>query len=132
MPGTLASRRPLTTVAAIRGDANGRPPGGFMTDETGVRFRDARTAEAGGYVLVLAGVLVAAGLVFHPMPGGGFAEKPSILQNTWWWGPIHVAIAMGFVLCVLGALLVLVGGGVASRRWANALAWGAMTVGMIY
>jgi hypothetical protein len=95
-------------------------------------FREPGATQAGGYVLVVASILVAVGLVFHPMPGGGFEEKPSILQNTPWWGPIHVAIAMGFVLCVLGGLLVLVGGGPATRRWQNALAWGAMSVGMMY
>jgi hypothetical protein len=97
-----------------------------------VRFREPAAAMAGGWVLVVAGVLVAAGLIFHPMPGGGFAEKPSILQNTPWWGAIHVAIAAGFVLCVLGGLLILVGGGLATRRWTSALSWGALTVGMIY
>jgi hypothetical protein len=102
------------------------------TERPTVPFREPAATQAGGYVLVVASVLVAAGLVFHPMPGGGFEEKPSILQNTPWWGPIHVAIAAGFVLCVLGGLLVLVGGGPATRRWQNALAWGAMTVGMIY
>jgi len=104
----------------------------IMAGQLESRFRDARAAEAGGYALTVAGVMVAAGLVFHPMPSGGFAEKPSILQNTWWWAPIHVDIALGFVLCVLGGLLVLVGGGIASRRWMSALAWGSMTVGMIY
>ena len=31
-----------------------------------------------------------------------------------------------------GCALVLMGGGPATRRWQNALAWGSMTVGMIY
>lgn len=95
-------------------------------------FRDAHAARAGGYVLVFATILVALGLLFHPVPAGGFEEKPSVLQNTPWWGPIHVAIAVGFVLCVLGTLLMLVGGGTLTRRWELALAWGAMTVGMIF
>lgn len=89
-------------------------------------------ARAGGYVLALAGVLVALGLIFHPVPGGGFAERPSILANTPWWGPIHIAIAAGFVLCVLGSLLLLVAGGDLTRPWLAALSWGAMAVGMIF
>ena len=82
--------------------------------------------------IALAGMLVAAGLVFHPLPARGFREVPSVLENTPWWGAIHVAIAAGFVLCVLGGLLTLIGGGIATRRWFNALCWGALTVGMIY
>jgi hypothetical protein len=95
-------------------------------------FRDPGAARAGGYVLAVATVLVAIGLVFHPVPAGGFEEKPSVLQNTPWWGPIHVAIAGGFVFCVLGTLLMLVAGGSLTRRWGLALAWGAMTVGMTF
>ena len=95
-------------------------------------FRDRQAAQAGGWVLVVAAVLVAVGLVFHPVPAGGFEERPSVLQNTPWWGPIHVAIAVGFVLCVLGTYLVLAGGGTLTRRWGLALAWGSMTVGMIF
>jgi hypothetical protein len=95
-------------------------------------FRDRSAAEAGGYVLLIAAILVAAGLVFHPVPAGGFEEKPSVLQNTPWWGPIHVAIAVGFVLCSLGTLLLLVGGGPLTGTWGLALAWGAMTVGMTF
>ncbi len=95
-------------------------------------FRDPGAARAGGYVLATATVLVAAGLLFHPVPAGGFEERPSVLQNTPWWGPIHVAIAGGFVLCALGALLMLVAGGSLTRLWGLALAWGAMAVGMIF
>ena len=95
-------------------------------------FRDRGAAEAGGMVLAAAAVLVCIGLTFHPIPGGGFEERPSILQNTPWWGAIHVAIAAGFVLCALGSLLVLVGGGSLTARWWLALAWGAMTVGMVF
>ena len=76
-----------------------------------MQARDPGAARAGGYVLAVAGVLVAIGLLFHPVPSGGFEEQPSVLANTPWWGPIHIAIAAGFVLCVLGSLLVLVGGG---------------------
>jgi len=94
--------------------------------------RDPGAARAGGYVLALATVLVALGLLFHPVPAGGFEERPSVLQNTPWWGPIHVAIAAGFVLCALGALLLLVAGGSLTRSWELALAWGAMAVGMIF
>jgi len=97
-----------------------------------IHFRDPSAARAGGYVLAVAAVLVAIGLVFHPVPAGGFEERPSILANTPWWGPIHVAIAGGFVLCVLGTLLLLVAGGDLTRRWPLALAWGAMTVGMTF
>jgi hypothetical protein len=95
-------------------------------------FRDASAARAGGIVLAIAGVLVAVGLVFHPVPAGGFEERPSVLQNTPWWGPIHVAIAAGFVLCALGSLLVLVSGGISTRDWGRALAWGSMCVGMTF
>ena len=80
----------------------------------------------------MATALVAVGLLFHPVPSGGFEERPSILQNTPWWGPIHVPIAAGFVLCVLGTLLLLVAGGSLTRSWLLALAWGAMTVGMTF
>ena len=90
-----------------------------------IHFRDSGAARAGGYVLAVAAVLVAIGLIFHPVPAGGFEERPSILANTPWWGPIHVAIAGGFVLCVLGTLLMLVAGGALTRPWPLALAWGA-------
>jgi hypothetical protein len=95
-------------------------------------FREPGAARAGGYVLALAGVLVAVGLVFHPVPAGGFEEKPSILQDTPWWGPIHIAIAAGFVLVVLGTLLMLVAGGSTLRPWLRALSWAAMSVGMTF
>jgi hypothetical protein len=100
-----------------------------------VSFRDPSAARAGGYVLMVATMLVAIGLVFHPVPAGGFEERPSVLANTPWWGPIHIAIAAGFVLIVLGSLLMLVAGmQLASARLATfvALCWGAMTVGMIF
>ena len=95
-------------------------------------FREAGPARAGGYVLALAGLLVAISLTVHPLPQGGFAEQPSQLANTPWWGLIHAAIAFGFVLCVLGGLLVLSAGGAFIRRWTSALAWGCLTVGMVY
>ena len=98
-------------------------------------FRDPNAARAGGYVLLVATMLVAIGLVFHPVPAGGFEERPSVLASTPWWGPIHIAIAAGFVLIVLGSLLMLVAGTqLASARLATfvALCWGAMTVGMIF
>jgi len=95
-------------------------------------LRNADAARAGGYVLALAGLLVALGLLFHPVPAGGFEERPSVLANTPWWGPIHIAIAAGFVLCALGSLLVLLAGGALTHPWTAALSWGAMTVGMIF
>jgi hypothetical protein len=95
-------------------------------------FRDAGAARAGGHVLAVAAVLVAVGLIFHPVPAGGFEEKPSVLANTPWWGPIHVAIAAGFVLCALGGLLALIGGGVLTQPWLAALSWGAVTIGMVF
>jgi len=95
-------------------------------------FRDRGAAQAGGYVLAAAAVLVCIGLLFHPLPAGGFEERPSLLQDTPWWGPIHVAIAAGFVLCVLGSLLMLVAGGSLTRGWGLAFAWGGMTVGMVF
>jgi hypothetical protein len=95
-------------------------------------FREPGAAQAGGYVLAVAGVLVALGLLFHPVPAGGFEERPSVLQHTPWWGPIHIAIVAGFVLIVLGSLLVLVSGGRAVRPWPAALCWASMAVGMMF
>src|SRR5919108_2040168 len=89
----------------------------------GTAFRDPSAAEAGGYVLAVAGVLVALGLAFHPLPAGGLEEQPGLLASTPLWGAVHVAIALGFVGCALGGLLVLVAGG----RGGDAMA-GAWTV----
>jgi uncharacterized membrane protein len=97
-----------------------------------VNTRNPDAARAGGYVLAVAGVFVALGLLFHPVPSGGFEERASVLANTPWWGPIHIAIAAGFVLCVLGTLLILVAGGDLTHPWPAALSWGAMTVGMTF
>jgi hypothetical protein len=55
-----------------------------------------------------------------------------VLSQTPWWGPIHVAIAAGFVLIVLGSVLMLAAGGRLLRPWTAALFWGAMAVGMIF
>ena len=82
--------------------------------------------------MALAGVLVAVGLALHPLPSRGLFEQASVLASTPLWGPIHVAIAMGFVLCVLGGLLMLAAGGTLIRHWLNAFAWGAIAVGMIF
>jgi hypothetical protein len=89
-------------------------------------------AEAGGYVLAVTAVLVSLGLILHPIPASGFEEQASVLSATPLWAPIHVAIALGFVLCVLGCLLVLIGGGPSANDWRGSLCWGAMAVGMLY
>jgi hypothetical protein len=94
-------------------------------------FRDPGAAEAGGYVLAAAGLLVALGLAFHPLPAGGLQERPTVLAETPLWGAIHAAIAFGFVLCALGGLLLLVAGA-APPRWTTSLCWGAIAVGMIF
>ena len=94
-------------------------------------FREPGAAQAGGWVLAVACLLVVIGPIFHPLPSGGFEEKPSVLQNTPWWGPIHIAIAAGFALCVLGGVLMLFAGGELTRHWAAALSWACITVGMM-
>jgi hypothetical protein len=99
---------------------------------TPTAFREPGAARAGGYVLALASLLVVVGLIFHPVPAGGFEERPSVLSQTPWWGPIHVAIAGGFVLCVLGSVLMLAAGGRLFRPWTAALFWGSVAVGMIF
>src|SRR4051794_37665624 len=83
----------------------------YLRTVTPTEFRQPGAARAGGYVLAAAGLLVALGLLFHPVPAGGFEEKPSVLMNTPWWGPIHIAIAAGFVAGLLGGVLMLVAGG---------------------
>ena len=98
----------------------------------GVEIHEPGAARAGGYVLAVAGVLVAGGLLLHPLPKRGFDEQASVLASTPLWGPIHVAIAMGFVLCLLGGLLMLTAGGSLIRHWLSAFAWGAIAVGMIF
>src|SRR5437016_5877137 len=97
-----------------------------------VDFREPGAARAGGYALALAGVLVAAGLALHPLPAHGLFEQASVLESTPLRGPIHVAIAMGYVLCVLGGLLMLAAGATLIRHWLNAFAWGSIAVGMIF
>jgi hypothetical protein len=96
------------------------------------QFREPGAARAGGYVLALASVLVVVGLVFHPVPAGGFEERASVLSQTPWWGPIHVAIAAGFVLTILGSSLMLAAGGRLLQPWTGALFWDAVAVGMIF
>jgi hypothetical protein len=95
-------------------------------------FREPGAARAGGYVLALASLLVVVGLIFHPVPAGGFEERPSVLSQTPWWGPIHVVIAAGFVLTALGSTLMLAAGGRLLQPWTAALFWGATAVGMIF
>jgi hypothetical protein len=95
-------------------------------------FRDAAAAEAGGYALVPAGLLVALSLLLHPLPSsGGFEEEAGQLVESPLWGAIHFGIAAGFVLCTLGGLLVLISGG-PRRSWLDRLAWGSMTVGILW
>lgn len=94
-------------------------------------FRDPAAAQAGGYVLAIAGILVAGGLIFHPIPSGGFEEKASVLQGTPWWSLIHIAIAAGFVGCVLGGFLMLVAG-ITPKNWLGPLFWGSLATGMIF
>jgi hypothetical protein len=105
-------------------------PSAFSASPTA--FREPGAARAGGYVLALAGILIALGLVFHPVPAGGFEEKPSVLMHTPWWGPIHIAIAAGFVLVLLGSVLMLVAGGRTLRSMLLAFSWAAMAVGMVF
>src|SRR4051794_27881633 len=95
-------------------------------------FREPASAQAGGYVLAVACVLVTAGLLFHPPPDGGFDEKPSMLEGTPWWAAIHIAIAGGFVLCVLGGFLMLFAGGKTTQPWPAALSWASIAVGMVF
>jgi hypothetical protein len=95
-------------------------------------FREPDAARAGGYIFALASLLVVVGLIFHPVPAGGFEERPSVLSQTPWWGPIHVAIAAGFVLTALASLLMLAAGGRLLRPWPAAFFWGAVAVGMIF
>jgi hypothetical protein len=97
----------------------------------GTLFRDPAAAEAGGYTLAIAGLLVAGGLLFHPLPAGGFAEQAGVLARTPWWGAIHVAIAAGCVLCALGGLLVLIAARTGTD-WVHAFCWGAFAVGMFF
>src|SRR5207237_5358061 len=97
-----------------------------------VDFRESGAARAGGYALSRAGVLVAARLALDPLPSRGLFEHASLLASAPLWGPIHVAIAMGFTLCVLGGLLTLAAGGMLLRHWLSAFAWGAIAVGMIF
>lgn len=51
-----------------------------------IQFREPGAARAGGYVLALASLLVVIGLIFHPVPAGGFEERRSVLSQTPWWG----------------------------------------------
>src|SRR5207248_7625432 len=104
-----------------------RPP---VIEPMTVDFREPGAARAGGYALALAGVLVATGLALHPLPSHGLFEQASVLASTPLWGPIHVAIAMGFTFCWLGGLLLLPAGGLLLRHWLGALPWGALPAGL--
>jgi len=81
-----------------------------------VTVRNPDAAQAGGYVLALAGVLVAVGLLFHPVPSVDSKNAPPSLPNTVV-GADSFAIAAGFVLCVLGSLLILVPGETSRTLW---------------
>jgi hypothetical protein len=124
-PAGLSVYHPASSPGGVAVSAESLAP-------KGPKFREPGAAQAGGYVLVVACVMVAVALLFHPPPAGGFEEKPSVLQNTPWWGPIHIAIAAGFVLCVLGGLLMMFGGGPLMRPWLAALSWASITVGMVF
>ncbi len=78
----------------------------------GRRFREPAAAEAGGYVLALAGLVVAVSVAVHPLPVGGFREDPGILAGTPWWGLIHVLIAAGFVGLVIDGTRSIANGAV--------------------
>lgn len=119
--------------ALASGGATLRERAGAWTDaRTSTTFRDPAAAVAGGLTLVPAGVLVALALALHPLPSsGGFAESSSQLADTPLWGPVHFAIAAGFVLCLLGGLLVLVSGG-PTRSSLTRFAWAALSVGVLW
>src|SRR5687767_5649447 len=95
-------------------------------------LRHPRAVQAGGDVLAVAGTLVALGLLFQLVPARGLEDYASVLLEAPWWGPINIAIAAGFVLTVLGSLLMLAGGGRNTTPWPMALCWGAMAVGMLF
>jgi hypothetical protein len=97
-----------------------------------IRFQQPASTQAGGYTLVVAGILVAISLILHPLPTHGFEENASQLEHTPLWGVIHIGISIGFVLCIQGGLLVLVGGGTATRNWISAFSWGAFIVGILF
>lgn len=87
---------------------------------------------AGGLTLVPAGVLVAVALLLHPLPNsGGFEESAGQLAETALWGPVHFAIAAGFVLCLVAGLLILISGGPV-HSWQNRFAWAALSVGILW
>src|SRR5206468_2381120 len=90
---------------------------GTVIEPVVVDFREPGAARAGGYALAVAGVLVAVGLALHPLPSRGLFEQASVLASTPLWGPIHVAIAMGFGLCVLGGLVMLAAGWETRSSW---------------
>jgi hypothetical protein len=91
----------------------------------GATFGDPPAAVAGGMTLVPAGVLAAAALLLHPLPSsGGFEESAGQLAGTPLWGAVHFAITAGFVLCLVGGLLVLISGG-PMRTWPSRFAWAA-------
>jgi hypothetical protein len=99
--------------------------------EGGASFRDAASARAAGAALIPAGLLVAVALTLHPLPAGGFEESPSQLAGTPLWAAVHAAIAAGFVLGTVGAVLALVSGGPIDH-WTSRLAWAALTIGLLW
>ena len=110
----------------------GPPVGSAGGTQENCALKNPSSAQAGGYALATGGILVAAGLVLHPLPDHGFYEKSSMLQGTPLWGPIHAAITIGFAVVFLAVLLILAGGGSILHPWPRAMGWAATGVGLLY
>lgn len=110
----------------------GEDTGASTDTAVAATFRDPPAAIAGGLTLIPAGVLVAVALLLHPLPSSsGFEEQAGQLAETPLWELVHLAIAAGFVLCLVGGLLVLVSGG-PMRTWPSRFAWASLTVGILW